>query len=364
MRLSAWIGAVIVASHASATARPKPSPSPAPSKGASPAAAASPVPGAGAGTAPAGPVSQLMLSETKSDALGGRLRIALPPGATAEPRGHSIMAADAAAENETRLVAEADNVRLVVMVDDRFALAGDDFADRVREEVARWKIDKEGETFRSDPLALSAKELRAVAVVPSSLECDDEGCFVEGVFVATAEHEVEYVGIYANAAAAEEPAALRTLASKVAASISPGSATLPLAAGERSLIGFGPRGALSAPLPANSAVEIDRGPDFDVIHVHLLRPFGAASSSLGIYVGGFPSFRAGEPAGDEVTILGTKVHWYASKHGAKEGKFRVYETLVHLDDDSPYLHLFVSGEADQIDTLKALAASLHFVPKP
>ena len=44
--------------------------------------------------------------------------------------------------------------------------------------------------------------------------------------------------------------------------------------------------------------------------------------------------------------------------------FRVYETLVHLDDDSPYLHLFLSSEPDQVETLKALAASLHFVPKP
>ncbi len=311
----------------------------------------------------AGPISKLVLAETPSEALGGRLTVRLPPGATAESRGHSIMSADIPAENETRFVLEAGGARIVLMVSDVFATAGAGIVESAKSDVEKWQ-KKAGESMRVEPLVL-AGGIHAAQVTPSKLLCDDDACFVEGAYLETAEGEVEYAALYVNAAGVGESEAVRALGAKILASIAAGPKTLPLDAGERALLGFGERGALSATLPKNTAVQLERGPDFNVVRLHLLKPLGAQPSTLGVYVGGFPSFHPGKAtASRETTLLGVKTAWFDSRDTGK--KVRSEEALVSFkeEEDSPFVHLFATGDEADLPALEALAASLHFAPRP
>ena len=166
-----------------------------------------------------------------------------------------------------------------------------------------------------------------------------------------------------NPAGAEEPEAAAALAKKIFASIAPGARTLPLDAGDRLLLGFGEKGALAATLPKNAAVSIEHGPDFNVVRVHLLRPLGTNSPSLGLYVGGFPSFHPPKAAPDRTeTILGAKASWFSSGDATHIAE----QTLVMFpdDDELPFLHLFLNGDASAAPALRAIASSLHFAARP
>lgn len=307
-----------------------------------------------------GPVSKVRLAEKPSDALGGRLLLRLPEGVQREAREHSIMGAEAPEENETRFVLDAENVRLVVMVNDLFATTtGGGLADVVKKTVAAGEKKLAG--AKIEPLPLQG--LAGARLTLPKPDCDEEGCLAAAAWIASAEGEIEYVALYTNPAGAEETAALGTLATGIFSSLAPGARTLSLAEGERSLLGFGDKGALAATLPRNAALSIERGPDFDVVRIHLLRPLGTPPASLGIYVGGFPSFhpRKEAPARTE-TLLGVETRWYSSSHGSVVGE----EALVAFpeDDEAPFLHLFLSGDAAQAPALRAIASSLHFAARP
>lgn len=353
--LALTAAAVLAASpHARAPAAKKPA-----------ARAASPVPTPTPAPSPAAPSPLSGITPTvATEALGGRLVVSLPPGVETAPRPHSIMAGDAPVENETRFVLDRENVRVVVLFDDQFATADSaGLLALVRADVASTAQAKKSAASKVQPLALPAP-LTGVSVVPDALQCTDDGCFVEGAWVRTAEGEVEYVSVFTNAAGAAEPAAVRALAHAMLASIRAGGRTLPLGAGERLLIGFGERGALAVTVPEKTAVSIERGPDFDVLRLYLLRPMGQPEASLGVYIGGFPSFhpdRSGTKR--ESTILGRKTTWFVAPP-TKSGLQSEQALVDFKDDESPYLHLFLNGDAASVPALRAMAESLHFAPRP
>ena len=63
-----------------------------------------------------------------------------------------IMAAPESAEHETRVVFDAGDERLVLMANEAFAFAGDDFEKEVKEWVARW-----AGKYRIEALSLPVK---------------------------------------------------------------------------------------------------------------------------------------------------------------------------------------------------------------
>jgi hypothetical protein len=281
----------------------------------------------------------------------------VPAGMINEPRGHSIMAPDQPEENETRLVMDAGSVRLVVMINDLFAADPRPLAEAVTRQT-----QSSTHPVRVEALVLSTG-LTGVAVIPAKLECDQEACLVSGAYLRTAEGELEYAAVYVNPAGASEESAARALAARILGSIGAGKKTLPLAAEERGLLGFGDRGILSATLPGNTAVSIEHGPDFTVIRLHLLKSLDAPPASLGIYVGGFPSFHPGRGAASrEVTLLGEKSSWFS--HPGESKGFLQEEALVRFREEGmPYIHLFLGGDEGSIPALEAIATSLRFAPR-
>jgi hypothetical protein len=86
----------------------------------------------------AGELGKAKLSEKPIQLLGGRLTVRMPDGAKIEARTPNIMSAPEAEEHETRVVFDAGEERLVLMVHETFAFAREDFEKEVRDWVTKW----------------------------------------------------------------------------------------------------------------------------------------------------------------------------------------------------------------------------------
>lgn len=82
-------------------------------------------------------IGKAILAENPVEVLGDRLTVRMPQGARVEARPFPIMGATESEEHETRVVFDAGQERLVLMVNESFAFASDDFEKDVRGWVAR-----------------------------------------------------------------------------------------------------------------------------------------------------------------------------------------------------------------------------------
>jgi hypothetical protein len=126
----------------------------------------------------------------------------MPQGAKIEARPFEIMSAPESEEHETRVVFDSGQERLVLMVHETFAFAGDDFEKDVRDWVSRWKGK-----YRIEPIQLPTKGLKTVSVVPLNApdhNRSDDATFVEGVFVESDDRTIQSLDVYVNTAAEQD----------------------------------------------------------------------------------------------------------------------------------------------------------------
>lgn len=117
-------------------------------------------------------------------------------------------------------------------------------------------------------------------------------------------------------------------------------------------------------LDGKHALTTERGHDFVVHRISTLVEFGSRSGELGIYVGRHPQFdrkaeikNGSKAIADQIEILGKRPTWYVRED---EG-WRSQTTLIQFVAGTTQLkaHLFISGTAQQVDTLVGLARTLR-----
>ena len=267
--------------------------------------------------------------------LGGRLSVDMPKGTTNTARQASIMAAAESEEDETRLMLDADDERLVVMTYELFATVPTDF------EAAAEKFAQDGQSVEA--LELDSG-LKAFAIVPSSHDTSREAIFLLGALIGHSDGTVQYVAVYVDPDGAVDIPGVTALARAIAASVEPGERTLETKARTVSMEG----GKLSLALPDDTVFTTQEGPDFAVYRVEWLAELGEQGPSLGIYVGGHPSYQWSQQdiAEDAVTkttgtFLGESVEWHA---WTTAGGRALTEGVVDFPgDDYLKVHVFASG---------------------
>lgn len=303
-------------------------------------------------------IARKPLSTTPTSLLNGRLTIRLPEGAKIEARPVSVMSAPESDEDETRVVLDAGEERLVVMVHELFGLASDDFERDVRLTVAGWGDKAAQYRFAHAPL----KGVRAIAVLPapgSSQETD--AVFVRGLFVALPDGTVQTVFVYVNPRAARDHAGCSAAAERILATLAPGPRRLQLDAGKRTLATLSPDAEIVVTVPKNIVVTTQNGPDFVVQRLKVVGWLGKSSDMIGFYLGHHPSFEKGEKRADG-TLFGKKVVWQARREG------RGLEALVSLPRASgppDYAHVWIIATSDdRLAALKTIAESMKLAKKP
>jgi hypothetical protein len=303
----------------------------------------------------AGELGKASLSEKPIEVLGGRLTVHMPDRASIQARPFVLMSAPEWEEHETRVIFDAGQEKLFLVVQESFAFAGDDFEKDVRDWVAKWK----GE-YRIEPMQLPTKGLIGVAVNPRNVPDHsryDDATFVEGVFLVSHDRTIQSFDVCVNAAAEKDMEGCRAIGDRILRSVAPGKKKLRLGPGERRLA-FSKDMEISILVPKDTAVIRQVGPDFLIQRLIVLGRLGAESGRIGIYLGAYPEFQAGTTV-DNGTIFGKKVEW----HSLPDRKG--LETLCKppIPDDIPLMaQVWVQAANDaQLGLLKQAAESMKLV---
>jgi hypothetical protein len=172
----------------------------------------------------------------KVQLLGGRLEAALPAAMKLEPRGHGIMAAGAAGEDETRAVLDLGKARFVMMTYEVFALTGSDLPAAI---AAHKKAQGEStKTLKLEPLAV-ARPLTAIADIPPATSGNADANLVYAAWIGNTDATVQLITFYVNPDGARAAASWAQLARSIALSLKPAKRTLDTRAASHKL-GAGP----------------------------------------------------------------------------------------------------------------------------
>ena len=145
--------------------------------------------------------AQLRISTTKTEVLAGRLILSVPDQAKSRPLQHGIMAAPESDSEQTRIMIDAGEQRMVLMEYELFARAPADLGDL--EGPAQKMTRHFPMKVKFQKWSLAAP-LRAVAYFPVSPARDQEANFVMGVFVAGSDGSVRNFMWYINPSAASQ----------------------------------------------------------------------------------------------------------------------------------------------------------------
>ena len=244
----------------------------------------------------------------------------------------------------------------MLMADQCFAFAGDDFEKDVRDWVTKWKGK-----YRIEPIQLPNKGLKAVSVIPVNNPDhtrSDDATFVEGVFVQSPDRTIQSLDVYVNAAAEQDLEGCKSVAHELLLSAAPGKKELQLAAGERRLFAYSKDVEISVTVPKNMVATRQDGPDFLVHRLIVLGRLGADSGSIGIYVGNHPDFNPGAKKGDGM-MFGKKVEWHSYQQG---GDLQALCNLPIPGELHLFAHVWVHALDDaQLNSLKQVAESMKLV---
>lgn len=235
--------------------------------------------------------------------LDGRLAMRPVQGATIEARPWDIMGAPEPTTSETRLFLEAGDEKVVVMVYELFATAGDDLVAQLQQVIADSALPT-----RLERVAAIGGGLEAYQVLPESLDTSSEAVFTYGLYVVSPDRTVQHLAFYVNPAAAEDGCI--DLAMRSAATLRAGERTLDRSARTWELVSGVPNQNLKLALPAGYSVITQQGPDFWVHRIFPVTDFGQRGPSGLVYFGGHPS-SFGPPNAEtfDAPLLGEAATW-------------------------------------------------------
>ena len=292
-----------------------------------------------------GRIGEAKLAENPIEVLGGRLTVRVPQGAKLQARPHSIMGAAESEQHETRVTFDAGQERMVLMVHETFALAGDDFEKGVRKWVAglpaKYRIESEKH------IATGRKAVTVTPVDNPDHSRSNDATFIEGIFVESADQTIQSLDVYVNAAGEKDLEGCKRVAREILSSVAPGKKKLQLAAGQRRLFAYSKDVEISIIVPENTAAMTQVGDDFLVHRLIVLGRLGGDSASIGVYVGEHPDFRP-KPKMGEGAMFGKKIEWQSPREG------KGLETLCELPIPGHKLNAHVWIQAPNKAQLTAL----------
>jgi hypothetical protein len=312
-------------------------------------------------------LGQLTVPTAKIDALAGRLKISVPAGAKLEAVQNGIMAAPEADYEQTRVLIDAGEQRMVLMVYELFARATADFEGVARKETDRFPMKV---NLQKWPLSAPIQAVAYFPVVPTK---DRDANLVMGLFVVGSDGSVQELIWYVNPAAAIPFAAALNLGKSIARTITPGTRALDSAGGERELSVPSKTTRIFISVPEGHVATAQYGPDFIVHHIHKVTAFGDPSASLGIYLGDYPSANhEGFLDQEMVALFGKRVTWYQKVTNEDGSTTIMADALVPLgpsvfgyalpgrSDGPSYADVFLTAsDASTVEQLKSIATSLR-----
>lgn len=313
------------------------------------APSAAPQPPAEAASNACGGFEQRALQTTPTPLLNDRLQVRVPEGAMSSAPPAAATETDGSVEMETRVFLGDGDKQLVVISEELGALAPPALAEKLKAASPRLAQAN----FRETTLPSG---LKVVLATHDQLPDVPDAVPLAHAFSTLPDGTLQATRIFVSPAVmAGGGEGCVDFAVNILSTLAPGTHVLDLSAGTRKL---GSRFELA--VPQGTLIAPQRGPDFNVYRVLVVRELGSAAPQMGIYVGAHPSY-APEPNAKSIPgkVLGKSVTWLeTTTNGVVER-----ETLLKLPDVS--LHLFMAAsDATDADALTQTASTLRELETP
>lgn len=283
------------------------------------------------------------------DLLNNRLSISVPKGAKNEARGHSIMAAPEANESETRLVFEDGEKKLVVMAWELFRRASATYKEEVAKALKQWS------EIESAPFKISTIGEHITLGIPAEPNAEDDAILYAAAFVRHDDGTIQRIGVYFNPEFHKTPDHCADLAMKIVNSIKAGKRRLDLRAGDRNLDVLNDGFQMKLSVPDGWTYTTQQGVDFLVHNLQEVSDFGSSYASIGVYIGGHPSYHHSRIRDDSLIkeirkapLFGKSREWIEYSTNDSEG-WRGLEIISDVPgiDDYWKTHIFTGGTDDK-----------------
>jgi hypothetical protein len=299
----------------------------------------------------------LALADAPTPVLAGHLTLRLPACAVVQARADAIMAATQPDASETRVVIDVGPLRMVLMADELFRSVPEDLVAAVETFVAPLRETHPPLAVEAQP---AAEGLRTVVVKPGSVDITEKAVPVGWVFVAQGDGLLQQLAFYVDPDGAQDLPSARDLATRILATLKPGTQRAVPATRSEDLGGDGTR-TLRIELPADLGLVRQQGVDFVVHHMPVIVPLGEQGGSLGIYEGRAPDEPDESATRKGATILERTVEWLLSEQ--KDGDISAWVAEVQLPHplrEQQILHVFISASTPELrDRLMKVAGTLR-----
>jgi hypothetical protein len=314
----------------------------------------------------AGELAKLKPGKKTTSLLAGRLTVKVPDQAKVIARRASIMAAEEATEEETRIVIDAGKERLVIMTWELFSLKGSDFSKRAGKYLKESLPEAERAKAKIEHIMMPKTGPDVYALSPLSHDLKREAIMVLSAVIGHPDGTVQFIAFYVNPKGGADIPGVTKLARSILGTLGAGKRRLDLAAGSRKLPAF--KKSLEVQVPKNMAHAVQQGPDFLVHRLSQVAALNDDRGSLGIYIGGHPSFqykqRENRSMGKwkanvtkkKTKLLGSDVEWH---RWDKDGWHTAEAILALPGADRLLVHIFAGGaKASRVDEMIKIAATL------
>lgn len=285
--------------------------------------------------------------------LGDRLRIRMPEGSEILARPVNVMAAEVPTEEETRVVLDQGDKRLVLMAYEGFRTAGPTFLEELN------KTEKHSLLVERDSFRVYQSEAEPVKV-------SEEAVRVTSAWVVNSDNTVQLVVAYANPAAAANMPEVQQLFGQALKTLEPGQKRLLTEARMQRLGIYSDSQEVVVQMPEGWVHTLQDGPDFLVHRLRKLVPFGTAGPTIGMYVGSHPglfSQEGGKAQKSKGLFLGRPTDWF---RWLDEDGSPAAESIrpVPEVDDHLQLHVFLSAPSEnELQSVQQIVDTMALVEK-
>ncbi|MGA1870954.1 MAG: hypothetical protein ACMUJM_20650 [bacterium] len=295
-----------------------------------------------------------LYDEIVIELLDGRLSVSMPKGSKIEARHFNIMSAQKPAKEETRVVFEEDNKKLVLMAFETFLKANANFESTLKKEIQEWAKDEKG-SFK-----IQKDQNGRYLIFPESFNTSDEAIFIQGLYIVNFDETVQWLAVYVNPYLFKNINKSKKLSNRIINSVKKGCNELDVREGKKKLSIYNDKNELLIEFPKGYVHTVQEGPDFLVHRIREITDFGSTGNIVGIYVGGHPSFFHSKYDKEEIkikkvkrTFLCKKIEWIQYTTNKNSNKIHI-EAIFPLTEIKNYrtenywnLHIFLSTDSEK-----------------
>ena len=294
--------------------------------------------------------------QNRIDLLNGRFSFVFPDSAKNIARGTDIMSADPNTNNETRVIYDIGDQRIVFFAEELYAKSHPQLEAEIKKQISATNQFITKQLFKKD-------SVQAISIVPSIFDKTQNAILTNSLIVQNADSTLSKLNVYLNPQAFKNKQQFDAITTGVLSSFQKGSRKLNLQSHIDSFPVLGTKTILKLPLPKDYIVTVDRKYDFEVYKIQKVVGYGDYDyGDLIMYYGFHPSMFSNEYSLEKFKTAATDGEFMFQKfkwenYYDKSRKLLVREQLFQDDDiqKEAQIHLaLVSNSSQRIEELSAI----------